>query len=106
MNNNIPKLSREMSADNGTKPHVGGSTVKVEISRVLCDYGWKPFVLYAYPHKVKRAGEKFNTLAELKDYYQIKKIVKTGGTGWAISPRGKRHEWSIYEAEISTTYVM
>ena len=82
------------------------SGIKVEISRVLCDYGYKPFILNCYSHKIKRAWDKFSTLGELKSYYQIEKLVKTGKTGWAISSRGIRHEWAIYEAYVSEEYVM
>lgn len=80
--------------------------IKVEISRVLCSYGYKPFTLTCYCHKVKRAWDKFSTLSELKNYYQIDKLIKTGKTEWAISSRGKRHEWPVYEAYVLKDYVM
>ena len=80
--------------------------IKVEISRVLCSYDYKPFTLTCFSHEIKRAFDKFPTLAGLKNYYQIEKLIKTGKTEWAISSRGKRHEWPIYEAYISEDYVM
>jgi hypothetical protein len=80
--------------------------IKVEISRVLCSSGYKPFMLTCYSHKIKRAWDYFPTLSGLKNYYGIEKLVKTDKTEWAISSRGKRHEWPIYEAYVSKEYAM
>ena len=55
--------------------------------------------------KIKKQGERFYTLTDLKKYYGIKKTTKTGEKEWAISPRGKRYEWDVLEAEISTEYI-
>lgn len=81
-------------------------TVTVKISRVLYESGYKPYMLTCNTHKIKRAYDKFHTLADLKQYYEIDKIKKTNKTEWAISLRGKRHEWIIYEAEISLKFVI
>ena len=56
--------------------------------------------------KIRRQGEKFNNITALKKYYGIKKTTKTGEKEWAISPRGKRYEWDVLEAEISMEYVV
>ena len=55
--------------------------------------------------KIKKQGERLYTLTDLKKYYGIKKTTKTGEKEWAISPRGKRYEWDVLEAEISTEYI-
>ena len=55
--------------------------------------------------KIRKQGEKFYTITDLKKYYGIKKTTKTGEKEWAISPRGKRYEWNVLEAEISMEYV-
>jgi hypothetical protein len=88
------------------KPVLGEGLIKVEISRVLCDYGWKPFVLTCRTHKIKRAYDKYGTLKELKTYYNIEKLQKTKKKEWAISSRGTRHEWFVYEAYVSAEYVI
>ena len=56
--------------------------------------------------KIKKQGERFYTITDLKTYYGIKKTVKTGEKEWAISQRGKRYEWDVLEAEISMEYVV
>ena len=56
--------------------------------------------------KIRKQGERFFTITDLKNYYGIKKTVKTGEKEWARSPRGKRHEWYVLEAEISMDYVV
>ena len=55
--------------------------------------------------KIRKQGERFYTITDLKTYYGIKKTTKTGEKEWAISPRGKRYEWDVLEAEISMGYV-
>jgi hypothetical protein len=55
--------------------------------------------------KIRKQGERFYTITDLKKYYSIKKTTKTGKKEWAISPRGKRYEWDVLEAEISMEYV-
>lgn len=55
--------------------------------------------------KIRKQGERFYTITDLKKYYGIKKTAKTGEKEWAISPRGKRYEWDVLEAEISMEYV-
>lgn len=55
--------------------------------------------------KIRKQGERFFTITDLKNYYGIKKTTKTGEKEWAISPRGKRYEWDVLEAEISMEYV-
>jgi hypothetical protein len=55
--------------------------------------------------KIRKQGERFYTITDLKNYYGIKKTNKTGEKEWAISPRGKRYEWDVLEAEISMEYV-
>lgn len=55
---------------------------------------------------IKRQGERFPTITDLKNYYSITKTTKTGEKEWAISPRGKRYEWDVLEAEISIQYVV
>ena len=55
--------------------------------------------------KIKKQGERFYTITDLKKYYGIKKTIKTGEKEWAISTRGKRREWDVLEAEISIEYV-
>lgn len=56
--------------------------------------------------KIRKQGERFNTITDLKKYYGIKKTTKTGEKEWAISPRGKRYEWDVLEAEISMEYAV
>jgi hypothetical protein len=82
--------------------------IEIEISRCLYESGWKPFSANPVDRRlrIKRQGEKFSTLTELKSYYQIERLIKTGEKGWAISPGGKRHEWDIYRANISTDYIL
>jgi len=55
--------------------------------------------------KIRKQGERFYTITDLKTYYGIKKTTKTGEKEWAISSRGKRYEWDVLEAEISMEYV-
>jgi len=55
--------------------------------------------------KIRKQGERFFTITDLKKYYGIKKTTKTWEKEWAISPRGKRYEWDVLEAEISMEYV-
>ena len=55
--------------------------------------------------KIRKQGERFYTISDLKKYYGIKRTTKTGEKEWAISPRGKRYEWDVLEAEISMEYV-
>jgi len=55
--------------------------------------------------KIIKQGERFDTITEMKKYYGIKKITKTGEKEWAISPRGKRYEWDVLEAIISMKYI-
>lgn len=55
--------------------------------------------------KIRKQGERFYTITDLKKYYGIKKTIKTGEKECAISPRGKRYEWDVLEAEISMEYV-
>ena len=55
--------------------------------------------------KIRKQGERFFTITDLKKYYGINKTTKTGEKEWAISPRGKRYEWDVLEAEISMEYV-
>lgn len=56
--------------------------------------------------RIKYQGERFYTITDLKKCYGIKKTIKTGEKEWAISPRGKRYEWDILEAEISMDFVI
>ena len=56
--------------------------------------------------RIRKQGERFYNITDLKKYYGIKKTTKTGEKEWAISPRGKRYEWDILEAEISMEYVV
>jgi hypothetical protein len=79
--------------------------IKVVVHRVLAEGGWKPFILRCYTHRIKNAGQNFDTLTELKAFYGIEKLVKTG-EAWAISSRGKKYTWPEYEAEISEEFVM
>lgn len=80
-------------------------TITITIYRYLRQGGTKPYLAKAKNRdiKIKRADYPFNTLKELKDYYGVTKTVKVD-TGWAISSNGKRHEWNVYEAEISSSY--
>lgn len=90
----------------GTKNVLGEGLIKVEISRVLCGYGWRPFILTCRTHKIKRAYEKWGTLAELKHYYEITKVKKTNKKEWALSGRGKKYEWFVYEAYVDAKFVL
>jgi hypothetical protein len=56
--------------------------------------------------RIRKQGERFYTITDLKKYYGIKKTTKIGEKEWAISPRGKRYEWDVLEAEISMEYVV
>ena len=56
--------------------------------------------------KIRKQGEIFYTITDLKKYYGIKKTTKTGEKEWAISQRGKRYEWDVLETEISMEYVV
>jgi len=55
---------------------------------------------------IKREGERFSSITKLKQYYGIKKTTKTGEIQWAISPRGKKYEWPVLEAEISSDFIL
>lgn len=81
-------------------------TIKVEITRCLYESGWKPYSCKSLEHKVsfKREYERFHTLAELKAYYGITKLIKKEEKGWAFSPTGKKHEWIEYIAEIPISF--
>lgn len=99
-------MSIEVQNGNIAKPMLGEGLIEVEISRVLCDYGDKPFILTCRTHKIKRAWDKYGTLRALKTYYNIDKIIKTKKKEWAISSRGTKHEWFVYKAYISAEYVV
>ena len=82
-------------------------TLLIRIGGCLCENG--KIRLIPYPKdprlKIRKQGEKFYTITDLKKYYGIKKTTKTGEQEWAISPRGKKHEWDVLEAEISIEYI-
>jgi hypothetical protein len=81
--------------------------IKIEISRMLCGYGYRPFFARGLNNtRIKQSYEKFSTLKELKEYYGIKKLIKTDRKDWAISSTGKKYEFTIYEAEISDSYLV
>lgn len=101
---NTDDLKNETPAD--AKPMLGEGLIEVEISKVLCYSGWKPFVLTCRTHKLQRAYEKWNTLSELKHYYEIKKVIKTKKKEFAISPRGTKYEWFIYKAYVDPKFVL
>jgi hypothetical protein len=83
-------------------------TLIIRIGGCLHDNGRISFIPYPKDHRlrIRRQGEIFHTITDLKKYYGIKKTIKTGEKEWAISPRGKRYEWDVLEAEISMEYVV
>ena len=76
-------------------------TITIEISRCLHQSGYKPYSASSRLASIKGENKNFNTLADLKDYYKIKKMTKMKEKGWAISGTGRKHEWLQYTAEIS-----
>ena len=80
--------------------------IKVEISRRICDYGVIAFVLKCETHRIKRAYDGFDTLRELKNYYNIKKVHKTNKKEGGKSPTGLKREWGVYEAYVFSDYVI
>jgi hypothetical protein len=83
-------------------------TLLISIGGCLHENGRISLIPYPKDHrlKIRKQGERFYTITDLKNYYGIKKTTKTGEKEWAISPRGKRHEWDVLEAEISMDYVV
>jgi len=83
-------------------------TILIRIGGCLYENGRIRYVPEAKDRRlrIKKQGERFYTIKELKDYYGIKITNKTGEIEWAISPRCKRYEWDVLEAEISMEYVV
>ncbi len=79
--------------------------ITVTISRVLCDGGYRPFTITAYPIKIKCENTRFKTLKQLKDYYGIKSVTKTGKQDWAVGSR-KTYYWNVYEAKVSSSFII
>jgi len=100
----IAQYEKEQSE---TKELLKKETLIVRIGGCLHENGRIGLIPYPKDRrlKIKKQGERFYTITELKKYYGIKKTTKTGEKEWAISPRGKRYEWDILEAEISMEYV-
>ena len=82
-------------------------TLTIKIGGCLHENGRISLIPYPKDRrlKIRKQGERFYTITDLKKYYGIKKTTKTGEKEWAISPRGKRYEWDVLEAEISMEYV-
>jgi uncharacterized protein YaiI (UPF0178 family) len=82
-------------------------TLTITIRGCLHENGRISLIAYPKDHrlKIRKQGERFYTITDLKKYYGIKKTTKTGEKQWAISPRGKRYEWNVLEAEISMEYI-
>jgi hypothetical protein len=83
-------------------------TLTIRISGCLCENGTIRLIPTSKDNRlrIERQWERFRTITDLKNYYGIKKTAKTGEKEWAISPRGKRYEWDVLEAEISMEYVV
>jgi len=83
-------------------------TILIKIGGCLYENGRIRYIPKAKDRRlrIKKQGERFYTITDLKNYYGIKKTTKTGEKEWAISPRGKRYEWDVLEAEISMDYVV
>ena len=83
-------------------------TLTITIGGCLHEYGRISLIPYPKDRrlKIRKQGERFYTITDLKKYYSIKKTTKTGEKEWAISPRGKRYEWDVLEAEISMEYIV
>jgi hypothetical protein len=84
------------------------STLTIQIRGCLYPSGYRPYIPEPKDKrlKIRKQYERFSTISNLKNYYGIKKVKKTGVKEWAINPKGKRHEWEILEAEISMEYVV
>lgn len=79
--------------------------ITIKISRVLCENGWRPYTVECDTHKIKRQYPyKFGKLSDLRDYYGIKKIIKTQERDFAIGNNGKRFEWSVQKAQIDDSF--
>lgn len=48
----------------------------------------------------------FTSMSDLKKFYGIKKVNKTGEKEWAINNKGNRIEWDVYEAEIPMSFLL
>lgn len=83
-------------------------TLIIKIRGCLYPNGSRRFIPEAKDNrlKIRMQGERFYTITDLKKYYGIKKTTKTGEKEWAISPKGKKYEWDVLEAEISISYVI
>jgi hypothetical protein len=81
------------------------SIFRIEIKRVLRENGTKPFFATSLGFNFKNQRNYFETLRELKDFYKIQTVHKDG-TSWAISPKGKKHEWQEYNAWISEDFLI
>lgn len=77
--------------------------ITVEIRGCLLVWGCRAYSIER--SDIKRGWEKFLTLRELKQYYGISKLTKTGETEWAIGSK-KRYEWPVYSAEISEDFLI
>ncbi len=82
-------------------------TLTIRIGGCLHENGRISLIPYPKDHRIKirKQGERFHTITDLKKYYGIKKTTKTGEKEWAISPKGKRYEWDVLYAEISIEYL-
>ena len=100
----ITKYEKEQSE---MKELLAKETIIIRIGGCLHENGRISLILYPKDRrlKIRKQGERFYTITDLKKYYGIKKTTKTGEKEWAISPRGKRYEWDVLEAEISMEYV-
>ena len=89
------------------KELLSNGTLLIRIGGCLHETGRISLIPYPKDRrlKIRKQGERFFTITDLKKYYGIKKTTKTGEKEWAISPRGKRYEWDVLEAEISMDYV-
>lgn len=87
-----------------TNENSNNNYIDVVISRVLCPGGVKPFICYSKGDKIEKEYEHFETLSTLKKYYNIKTVTKTEEKCQVISKRGKKHQWFIYNAQVSINY--
>ncbi len=78
--------------------------LRIKIERVFYNSLYIPYIV-SCTECIKKGGDNFSTLKEVKDYYGITKLTKLPEKGWAIAGNGTRKEWNEYEALISTQFI-